>query len=80
MSFYIVPKQGDIIAWLNNHYASEVKVLAGIGVLKTASEWAKRVALSTDFFVVDTETGEWLGEDGGRREVQELPESDEDPD
>ena len=26
---------------------------------------------------VDTETGEWLGEDGGRREVQELPESDE---
>ena len=22
MSFYIVPKQGDIIAWLNNHYVS----------------------------------------------------------
>ena len=43
-------------------------------------EWAKSIALSSDYFVVDTETGEWLGADGGRREVQELPESDEDPD
>ena len=43
-------------------------------------EWAKSIALSPDFFVVDTETGEWLSEDGDRREVQGLPESDEDPD
>lgn len=36
-------------------------------------ELAKSYAESEDFFVVDTETGDWLQFDGSRVSVEEMP-------